>query len=298
MAKIVVAGLINIETTLQVEGFPIYYDPVRYPFYGVNSTVSGVGYNIAKALTILGDDITFLSMVGKDLAGKLVSETLEEENIPALNVLSVLDKTPQSVILYEKGGRRQIHVDLKDIQERAYPPETLPSFFHPEELAVLCNINFARPLLGLAKKAGACIATDVHAIGSLEDEYNQDFMAHADILFMSDERIPHPPEEWAEKTLQRFGNQILVIGLGAEGALLAVRGDGYIGRIPAVTTRPVVNTIGAGDALFSAFLHFYRKTNDPYLSIRKAVVYASYKIGASGAAEGFLKEIELDRLVQ
>ena len=40
MSGILVAGLINIETTLRVEGFPIVYEPVRYPFYGVSSSVS------------------------------------------------------------------------------------------------------------------------------------------------------------------------------------------------------------------------------------------------------------------
>ena len=55
MGRILVAGLINIETTVRVDGFPIEYTPVRYPFFGVNATVSGVGYNVAKALTVLGD---------------------------------------------------------------------------------------------------------------------------------------------------------------------------------------------------------------------------------------------------
>jgi ribokinase len=52
----------------------------------------------------------------------------------------------------------------------------------------------------------------------------------------------------------------------------------------------VINTIGAGDALFSAFVHFYNQSGDPYQALRKAVVFASYKIGQAGAAEGFLDE--------
>jgi len=54
VASILVSGLINLETTLRVEGFPVPYAPVRFPFFGVNGTVSGVGYNVAKALTTLG----------------------------------------------------------------------------------------------------------------------------------------------------------------------------------------------------------------------------------------------------
>jgi acarbose 7IV-phosphotransferase len=94
----------------------------------------------------------------------------------------------------------------------------------------------------------------------------------------------------------RYGTEIAVVGLGSQGALLAVRRDGFIERVPAVQTRPVVNTIGAGDALFSCFVYHYQQTGDPYLSIQKAVVFASYKIGTAGAAEGFLDAAALDRL--
>ena len=66
--------------------------------------------------------------------------------------------------------------------------------------------------------------------------------------------------------------------------------------IPAVSIRPVVNTVGAGDALFSAFAHFYVKGNDPTEALSKATVFASYKIGESGASKGFLTEDALSAL--
>jgi hypothetical protein len=50
-AQILLSGLINFETTLPIERFPLDYFPVTYPFSGVRSAVSGVGYTLAKALT-------------------------------------------------------------------------------------------------------------------------------------------------------------------------------------------------------------------------------------------------------
>lgn len=50
MSHVLVAGLINIETTVQVEGFPVEYTPVRYPFFGVKTTVSGVGLNVSNVM--------------------------------------------------------------------------------------------------------------------------------------------------------------------------------------------------------------------------------------------------------
>ena len=84
--------------------------------------------------------------------------------------------------------------------------------------------------------------------------------------------------------------------LGGKGALLAVKDDNFVERIPAVSTRPIINTIGAGDSLFSSFIHVFSETNDPYLAMRKAVVFASYKIGETGAAQGFLTAVALNDL--
>ena len=294
MTKILVSGLINIETTLRVESFPIAYFPVRYPFFGIDSSVSGVGYNVAKALTVLGNQVDLLSMIGRDPMGDLVRGALKRDHIPEDNVLPLVDHTAQSVILFDGEGRRQINVDLKDIQETSYPEGRFKTLLHHNDLLVLCNINFSRPFLDAARRSGKLIATDVHAISSLDDAYNADFMKAAGILFMSNEWLVDTPEDWARKVWKRYGTEILVIALGKQGALLAVKKDHFIERVSSVTTRPVVNTIGAGDALFSSFLHIYAQTNDPYLALRKAMVFASYKIGAVSAADGFLDAAELE----
>jgi ribokinase len=293
-----VSGLINIETTLRVDGFPLAYEPVRYPFFGINSTVSGVGYNIAKALTFLGEPVTFLSLIGQDAAGWLVRDALAADGINDAYVRADMPATAQSLIIYDPNGRRQIHTDLKDIQERVFPQALFDKALSGAALAVLCNVNYNRPFLAQARDAGVPIATDVHTIGDLNDPYNSDFMAAADILFLSDEALPADPQYVIRQLQARYNNSIIVIGLGAEGALLAVRGDSRLRRVNAVQTRPVVNSIGAGDALFSSFLHAYRQDGDPFLALRQAAVFASYKIGATGAAEGFLSAEELSQLAE
>jgi len=297
MAKILTAGLINIETTLRVDSFPLeYQQPVHYPFFGVSTTVSGVGYNIASALTRLGDPVVFFSIIGRDMPASLVRDSLSARSVMTTFVIELLEQTPQSVILYDKTGKRQIHVDLKDIQEQAYPQELFNLMIQECDAAVLCNINFTRPFLSAARQAGKLIATDVHALSDLEDSYNRDYMEAADILFMSNELLPCPPEEWSQMVMARYPAKVLVIGMGAQGALLSVRADQTCEHIPAVDIRPVVNSIGAGDALLSCFLHYYLKNNDPHLAIRKAVRFASYKVGTASAADGFLTEEELEKL--
>jgi ribokinase len=296
MARIAVAGLINVETTVLVEGFPINYRPQNFPFFGLRTTVSGVGYNVAAALMALGHEVVLLSLIGDDLHGAMVKKMLVDSGIGSEHVLTTMPQTAQSVILYDASGRREIFTDLKDIQERTFPKKQFEDVTASCDLCVLCNINFARGLIPVAKRLGKTIACDVHTISHLEDDFNRDFMAAADILFCSNERLPEPPELWVQTVSRRYGTSIQVVGLGAAGALLAVRGW-QPQHVPAVTTRPVVNTIGAGDSLFSAFLHGWLGTGgEPLQALRLATIFASWKVGGNGGADGFLTGDELQRL--
>lgn len=296
MGKIFVSGLVNMETALQVEEFPIEYTSGRFPFFGVKSRISGVGYNIAKALTTLGDEVNIVSLIGKDFIGSIIEGVFKEDGVNSRFLLRNIEETAQSVILYDKYGNRQLNTDLKNIQEENIPEDVFEEAIKECDTAILCNINFSRKYLKKAKAMGKIVASDVHTIGNLEDEYNKDFMAAADILFMSHERLTSTPEEWAKKVINKFGNEILVIGMGSEGALLYVKEDNFMERVPSFFTRPVVNTVGAGDSFFSSFIHFYNKDRDPYEAIRKSSVFASYKIGEKTASEGFLTEQQLEKL--
>lgn len=296
MSRILVSGLVNLETTVKVDDFPIPYFPVRYPFFGVRSEVSGVGYNVAKALRALGDAPLLLSLVAPDLAGRQVRDSLSRDGLDGFWVRDGAVETPQSVILYDGDGRRQIHVDLKDVQEREYPKELFAQALAACDAAALCNVNFSRPFLAAARDAGKLVATDVHALSSLEDAYNADFLEAAAIVFLSDESLPVHPEEFARELGKRFRLEVVVVGRGAKGALLHLPREGVVERVPAVKTRAVVSTIGAGDALFSAFLYEYVRNRDAVAALRRAAVFASWKIGAASAADGFLGAEALGRL--
>ncbi|MEO1289833.1 MAG: PfkB family carbohydrate kinase [Chloroflexota bacterium] len=93
---------------------------------------------------------------------------------------------------------------------------------------------------------------------------------------------------------QRHQTAIIGIGLGSKGALVATYDTQQIKHIPARVLRPIVNTIGSGDALFSSFLHSYVVDGDPIIAMQKAVLFAGYKIGSAGGSEGFLTAEQLD----
>lgn len=196
MKKILVSGLINTETTVKVREFPIKYYPIDYSFFGVNTRVSGVAYNIAKALTTLGDKVVFTTMTGDDFGSQYINYSLKE--------------------------------------------------------------------------AGKIIATDVHVLRDINDEYNQDFMNSANILFLSDEGIDGDYKDFISSIENKFHNDIIVLGMGSKGALMYVKADDKFYELPAYNSPKVVNTVGAGDSLFSSFIHYYAKGLEPVACLKKS----------------------------
>lgn len=293
MKKILVSGLVNIETSLKVDNFPIEYNPIEYPFYGVNSVVSGVGYNIVKALKTLGDNVELMSVIGDDLLGKVILNQLKEDNISTKHIL-VDGDTAQSVVLVDKNGSRKIYCDLKKLQEiePLKVEEINPSNY---SIAILTNINFNRALLDYCRKNGLLIATDVHVLMDAEDSYNRDFMSASNILFLSNEAIRDREYDAARVLYRKYHNDIIVIGCGEEGALLYVgKNDEFIYE-PAIAPKGISSTLGAGDALFSSFIHFYNRGLSPEECLKRAVLFAGLKISVSGGSKGFPSEEELKK---
>ena len=77
MAEILVSGLLNVETSAKVRGFPINYYPIDYAFFGVNTAPGGVGFNLASALKRLGSTVTLCGLIADDFGGRYVSSELE-----------------------------------------------------------------------------------------------------------------------------------------------------------------------------------------------------------------------------
>lgn len=294
--KVFVSGLVNVETNLKIRSFPVAYYPIDYPFFGIKTNVSGVGYNITEAARTLGDDVTFVSMIGKDDEAKRIAETLDAHGISRRLVFDALDTTPISVVLREPSdsGRRQIYCDLKDVQEKTVDPSLVEPAMAESDVCVLCNVNFNRALLPVAKRLGKKVATDVHVINDVFDPFNRDFMKSADILFLSDEDLPSSPEEFIAALKNEYSAEVMAIGLGADGVCMYERATDKTTRIPAAALGGVVNTVGAGDALFTAFVHYYGKYGAAE-AMKRAEVFAALKIRADGGSLGFSTEEQVEK---
>ena len=302
MARVLVAGLIAIETNLRVEGFPLDYYPVTYPFHGVTTNVSGSGWNVAKALAGLGHDVRFASLVGTDALASLARDDVRAAGVSDDFLLATPGSTCQSVILVDPAGRRQVHTDLKDVQEPAmvYPPELLARALVGCQLAVVGNMVVFRPAMAAARAAGVPRVVDVHVLHDLDDEYNRDFLRGATTIIASDEGLDgRDPHTYLRELQERYPATTAILGRGARGATVLHRDTtgNEVHDVPAVAPRGVVNTVGAGDALLSGFVHASLEGARPHEALVVATTFAGWKVGASGAAAGLTDAAHLAQLV-
>lgn len=296
MKRILVSGNVNLETNVWIDKFPLEYQPVRYQQFGIITDVGGVAYNVSKALATLGDDVSLVAMLGPDMEGEQIKATLKKSGIKTSLVKESLFASPKSVILHDEEGKRAIFTDTKNLQTTLYDFDTVD--LYGLDLVVACNVNFNRSLLCKAHEAGVPIATDVHVLSNPYDDYNEAFMRYANIIFLSDEGIGGNKNYFIETLRLVYPAEIIVMGLGKDGALIYIREDDSIYHLSAVHNDNVVNTIGAGDALFSSFLHFYTNGYNPIEALKKAQIFASNKISFNGASKGFVSEEELEELAK
>ena len=293
MAKntIYVSGLLNFETILNVDSFPIRYFPIDYPFFGINSSVSGTAFNISKALSTLGDKILLSSHIGDDLLGNTIISEAKKAKIDTSAIIKDLESTPNTVVLVDSYKNAQTYCDLKNVQDVETSFEEEKAKIEASDLLVLCNSNFNRNLLTKAKELGKKIATDVHIIGTVDDPFNKDFLKYSDIVFLSQRGLQGLVyEDFLLELYNTYHNEIIILGEGREGAMILDAKKRSIIHIDAITLRPIINTVGSRDALFSAFIHFYLKGVDSLEALKLAEIFTSYKIGENGSAVGFLKE--------
>ncbi len=89
-----------------------------------------------------------VSYIGDDFIGEMIKGEFFKSDIRTDYIFNNLDKSLQSVVLYDNDGVRKIYCDLKDVQDRRIEvSQKLESLVIDCDLAVICNTNFTRPLL-------------------------------------------------------------------------------------------------------------------------------------------------------
>ena len=295
MSKFIVAGITQIETLVRVSGLPIDDTPLVSRPNSIFTAPGGDAYNESLALTWLGNEVTFMSVVGKDQDLRLLNPPGREVTLSTDYILPVLIDTPTEVILYDKDRNQQIFEDRKDLRDARYDMHLAEPLIPDTDMVVLSNANFCRPFIPLAKEHGKRIAAKIHDFPREKEGYNTDFLENASILYFSDSSIAEEPHVFIRRIADEHNPDIIILGQGAKGVMLYDREKNIEVHYNTVTTNYVVNTAGAGNALFACFLHYYQETGDSIRAIKNALLFASYKIGFMGTSNGFMTQAQLEQ---
>ncbi|RKS79706.1 sugar/nucleoside kinase (ribokinase family) [Actinomadura pelletieri DSM 43383] len=274
--RTVVAGAASCYTTLRVDEFPLSYEPTAPPTWA-HFSVSGAATHIARVQAGLGCDVRLCTVVGEDVAGQAIRSELCRGGLLGAGVVAS-ESSSLGIVLVDRNGRRMGMPYLAPVDGFAYPFPLLREQARDADLLVLTNARFVRPLVEPAATLGIPIAVDVHLIAELDDEYGRPWLEHARIVFCSHERLPGP-RAWIAGMFARYKQcEMVGVGLGPGGAMLGLR-DGTLIRVAAAPPPQIINTSGAGDALFGTFLAEWLRNGDPVAALQSAVLHAGWKIG-------------------
>jgi ribokinase len=282
--RFLVSGGIGLEINIPVNQFPIEYKAVEHYNNEISFNVAGGGYNLAKSLKTLGCDVTLGSVLANDRERYIIKEELKDSGIDIVST-STDQKTLMSVVLYDETGKRLLMRDGKNIHLERFNDEVINEMTKDVDFAILTIANFSRNLIPHLL-GEVPIAIDLHEINSIDDEYRKEFIECADILFFSHENVNGSKETFIDELFAISNASLICMSCGGDGVLLKERTGEFIKKkAPDVK---VVNTIGAGDALFSSFCYFHALGNTVNIAMDKALIYVGQKIQHNGASIGFV----------
>lgn len=232
----------------------------------------GAPANVLACASRLGSKTAFIGKVGSDMHGVFLKKTLDDENICTKGLLldSNYFTTLAFVDLSESGERtfsfaRKPGADTMIRKEEVdYEIIRNSKIFHVGSLSLTDSISREATFAALdyAKDSGIIISYDPNFRPSLWEntevakEHMRKVISYADVMKISDEEIQLMTDsegyEEAAKKLCDKGVSIVVVTLGKEGAYVCTSKGGAL--VNGFTSK-VVDTTGAGDAFWGAFLH-------------------------------------------
>jgi len=294
--RFAVFGNATMEIVISVQGFPVPYTPARTITGGVHLGVSGTAYNVGHALSRLGHPVSLCLTVGQDDIGRWLDTQLATPTggAPLSVVKTPVPAQPITAVLLAPDGQRLILNDYRTPDQPRHDPAHVAHLIDHADLVVLPTGGVNIGLIPAAARADAELACDVHAIAAL-DGPEAPFCQAADILFMSDERLPTDIHDWLDTVMTHWPCRIAIVSRGEHGSVLAVRGQPGHHHQPALRPDRITSTLGAGDALCAAFLDGHARGLPPAAALERATRYATATLTATGGAQGHLTAAELDQ---
>ena len=249
---VVVVGNAGLDTEVFLAGDAIDLT-LDSQFTSNRDVVGQAGAYAARGFARLGRTTRYFGALGEDAAGHEVRRALASDGVLLYLIFTDPHGTARSVNLMTPDGRRRAFYDGRGHLTQVVPDGLIPLALQDVPLAHVHLANWAR---GTLLPSIGTIAVDLQDVRDLDDEYRADFVAAADIVFMSGAHLSDPAAA-ARELVHRGTVQAVVVGLGADGVIAVARGDA-VRRFPIPPLDlPIVDSNGAGDSLAVGFLDAY-----------------------------------------
>jgi len=266
-------------------------------------TLGGPPTFVSLAAKKMGVNVSVISNVGDDFPNEY-REWLINEGIDLSMLRRFKDaSTTRYVLIYGDKDERQLILKAKapPIELEEIPEALSSEAIHISPIAGEVSYKVVKRL----RRHSSLLSLDpqgflrrfdekgrVH-LGKIE---NPKIFSKIDVLKASEREIEVATGESeltrAIRQMHERGVSTVIVTRGGEGALLSLNGKVY--RIPAVKSKVVVDTTGAGDVFIGAFLAEFMKGKDPVWSSCVGSASASYVIEEKGP-KGFRSPSEVYR---
>ena len=289
--KVVVVGAVGIDTNVYLYGDDIDFS-VEANFSQNLDYIGQAGGYSAQIFSALGYETAFIGFVGDDMGGREIRQKFRKLGIDVSALGTDPCGTKRSINFMYKDGRRKNFYDGRGSMETKVNPEDYRHLFKDAKLAHFSIVNWARYLLPMAKEEGCIVSCDIQDLVDPEDDYRQDFIHGADILFFSS--VNHENLSGLMKYFLSKGPKIVVAGRGKKGAAVATNG-GITTSSAIDEGPPVIDTNGAGDSLAVGFLVGHILDGLPAeRAVNYGHILARHCCTLRATTKGFLTRAELD----
>jgi sugar/nucleoside kinase (ribokinase family) len=293
---VVAVGNVGIDTNVYFYGNDIDFTVESNFTKNVDCLGQAGGYS-SRGFAQLGKKTAFIGYVGDDYSGRFIREEFARDGVDTTALFIDPAGTGRSINFMYPDGRRKNFYDGKGHMHLQPDMEICKAVLAKSKLAHFSIPNWARHLLPVARDLGLTISCDIQDVVSAGDEYRRDFIEYSDILFFSATNWDDPTV-LMKSFLDANPEQIVIVGMGAEGCALGTRNG--IQFFPAVEMEtPVIDTNGAGDGLAVGFLSGY--VLDGYSlsdSILRGQIVARHTCSQKASSSNLITPEKLDRHFQ
>lgn len=287
--KIVIAGSINMDVTLNVSRLPHAGETVLAS--GQSSWPGGKGANQAIGVSRFGADAFMVGRLGNDVYGKQLYERLSNEQVDMQGVSFSQDQLSGTAFInVQNDGQNTIVVNPG--ANASVTPEYIARNRHIFHDAQYCLIQMEIPLETVAAIVQLCRELNVKVIlkPSPAQALPTDMLDELFLLIPNQEEAGElfpdrsSPEEQAQAAL-RLGVKNVIITLGDKGCLFA---DGEGLRLYPAVDFPSVDATGASDIFISCLAAQLSKGSDMDRAIKLATIAASYSVSKEGVQNAII----------